>query len=143
MARILIRIDRGINGEMMKEERKYVAEGNVIVSSEEFNKLNDDMKDLVKDREKLKLEQGKLNQAIKDNMFLTTTRHVDYTHTHNTWGYRIGTYYLYDLSDNAEEILKPVLEQRVKEELEPITKELNEFKDMSVKEFKKWRKNNG
>ncbi len=121
------------------KERKYVAEGNVIVSTEEFNKLDNNMKALARDRKELEKEQNDLNQAIKDNMFLTTTHHSGSMLVGYMPSYR--TYDAYELSDKAEEILKPVLEDRLKEAKKTMAIEnKEEFSRMSIIDFIIWRK---
>lgn len=122
------------------KDKNYIAEGNVIVSLEEYNKLNDAMealeaekKALKRNQKELKHEQNKLNKAIQDNMFL-------HTHTHDLFkGYDFldAVYDTYKLSENAEELLKPVAEKRTKEAMK---KAYKEFANMTWKQFIQWRK---
>ena len=116
------------------KEKSYVAEGNVIISFKEYNKLNDAMENLKKDKAKLLKEQNKLNKAIEDKVFLNT-----HTRDRLMYGwYGEGFDYIdYNLSDDAEELLKPITEQRTKEAMR---KAYKEFSTMTWVEFKQWRK---
>jgi hypothetical protein len=129
---------------------KYrIENGEARIPLSELNRLNDEFEKL-NEREKLiQKREIQLSKDLKDNTKMIIKKETMYDYSYPDWTFYMGNYQRYhvDIKDTFKELRDEyslIVDEKIEKvlaEAETKRKEMEDkFKNMSIKEFKKWKK---